>query len=148
MIDHRMIYLGILPIVFAGDFCQLKPVGGHSLLSMKTFLLWRNKFNTFLELKTNHGFHTDPEWGKLLKHWRSNGPTEEQVDIINNTIVGPSDELPENIAYAMYNNKGKCAIIDGIFAEFIKSTHFQNICDNLPSHTIVVKASSLKLKSS
>ena len=59
---------GDLPIVFAGDFSQLKPVGGQSLLSNKNFSLWRNKINTFLELKTNHRFHDDPEWGRLLQH--------------------------------------------------------------------------------
>ena len=77
---------------------------------------------------------------------RQNGITREQVDFINTKIAKPYDDLPDNIAYATYNNQDKCAINEGIFLEFLKQTHSLNIQDKLPEHTIVVKASNLKLQ--
>jgi hypothetical protein len=141
--SHKL--FGDIPMVFVGDFSQLKPVAGKSLLDSKSFALWRDQINTFLELKTNHRFHQDPEWGQILQHLRSSGPTKSQVEFINSRIVGPFSELPENIAYATYNNIDKCSINEGIFSEFLKTTHSKSINDDLPDHTIVIKASNLKL---
>ena len=78
---------GNLPIVFGGDFNQLKPVGGDSLLSKKDFHLWREKNNIFLELKTNQRFTDDPIWGELLDDLRINDLKEEHVQIINSRLV-------------------------------------------------------------
>ena len=60
---------GNIQIVFAGDFCQLKPpqVGSYPLFVYKDCDLWYHKVNTFLELQTNHCFSHDREWGELLQ---------------------------------------------------------------------------------
>ena len=94
-------YFGDLPMVFAGDFSQLKPVGGETLLASKTFALWRQKVNTFLELKTNHRFAEDPEWGLLLESVRAHGLKQEHAEFINRKIVRPTDEAFRRLYYRL-----------------------------------------------
>ena len=77
---------------------------------------------------------------------RNNGPKEEQVKFINTRIIKPWDELPGYIAYATYTNFYRCAINEGIFSQLLQTTHSKNTEDRLPDHTIVIKASNLKLK--
>ena len=68
------------------------------------------------------------------------------AEFINRKIVRPTDKLPSNIVYATFTNMDRCAINDGIFREFVKSTHSKDLLAPLPSHTIIVKASDLKLR--
>ena len=89
-------------MLFAGDFSQLPPVVGKSLLA-RSFSLWRNRVNTYLELQTNHRFKDDPEWGLLLQSLRDEGLTKEQVEIVNQRVVTKNQSIPPNIAYATYN---------------------------------------------
>ena len=70
-------------MLFAGDFSQLKPVPGESLLSLEDFSLWHNKVSTLIELQTNHRFHSDPELSVVLEDLRSNGPTHRLADSVN-----------------------------------------------------------------
>ena len=60
---------GNLQMIFAGNFCQLKPSNNFSrpLYTYKDLGLWHEGVNAFLELKTNNRFKDDPEWGKLLE---------------------------------------------------------------------------------
>ena len=134
---------GDLPMLFAGDFSQLPPVGGASLLAKK-FSLWRNGVNTFLELRTNHRFRHDPQWGLLLQSMRDEGLTKEQVDFVNKRIVNEKSKIPSEISCATCGNKDKCAINEGIFLQHLKKTHSKNINVQPPFHTIVVMASNLK----
>ena len=64
---------GNLQMVFAGDFCQLKPprVGSKPLFVYKDCDLWHRRVNTYLELRTNHRFSLDKEWGELLEIGRA-----------------------------------------------------------------------------
>ena len=130
-------------MLFAGDFSQLPPVEGKSLLA-KDFSLWREGVNTFLELKTNHRFKHDPEWGLLLQSMRDEGLTMEQVDFVNRRVVSENSNIPNDISHATHNNKDKSAINEGIFLQHLKRTHSKNINVQPPSHTIVVMASNLK----
>ena len=74
--DHKF---GGIPIVFAGDFTQLKPVKAQPLYLFKDFEKWYEWVHTFLELKTNHRFHLDPPWGNLLSIFRDEGPSDRDV---------------------------------------------------------------------
>ena len=58
---------GNLQMVFAGDFCQLKPPSKFckSLYSHTDFGLWYTGVNTLLELKTNHRFKNDVQWANF-----------------------------------------------------------------------------------
>ena len=142
----RSAHFGNLPVVLAGDFSQLKPVKGTPLFVYKDLSLWKHRVNTFLELKTNHRFRDDPDWGKLLQRFRDTGPTKADVDFINKRINFQHDDLPDNIAYATSTNVDRCAINRGIFSEHVKRAHSTNINDPVPSHTIIVLASDMEVK--
>ena len=74
-------------MLFAGDFGQLPPVGDHPLYKDGNLSVWHTNVNTFLELKTNHRFNNDPEWGELLERFSNDGPTDNDIDFINSKIV-------------------------------------------------------------
>jgi hypothetical protein len=138
---------GGLSIIYAGDMSQLKPVLGKPIYLEKDFELW-NGVHTFLELKTNHRFKKDPEWGKLLTRFRDNGPTTGDVDIINSRVIGleggPTEtEIPLDATYAVKNNIDRASINDGIFAAHLVKTHSKNANIAPPKHTIIVKASDV-----
>jgi hypothetical protein len=107
--------------------------------------------HTFLELKTNHRFKKDKNWGKLLLRYRDYGPTIEDVTIINSRVIGskngPSfDDLPYDVVYATSTNKDHIAINDGIFAKHLENTHSKSPNDLPPLHTICIKAGNLMFK--
>jgi len=49
-----------------------------------------------------------------------------------------TDNLPDDLAYAVYTNKNKAAINNGIFAEHIWQTHLTNPNVTPPMHTLVI----------
>jgi hypothetical protein len=56
-------------------------------------------------------------------------------------------DLPENMAYATYQNVNKLAINNGVFAEHIKKTHSTNPLEPLPFHTLIIRSDDLTWKS-
>jgi hypothetical protein len=104
--QHQL--FGNLQILFAGDFCQLRP---PALAMLPLFLYrdcteWYDGVNTFLELKTNHRFGKDKMWGKVLQQYRLTGPTIKDIRTLNNRVVCEAnglskDSLPNNICYAI-----------------------------------------------
>jgi len=57
------------------------------------------------------------------------------------------EDLPTNLAYAVYRNVDKSAINNGIFAEHLKKTHSTNPRDRMPLHTIIIRSDDLTWKS-
>jgi hypothetical protein len=144
---------GGIPIVFAGDFTQLQPVGGRTLYLFNNFEPWWGWVHTFLDLKKNHRFLADKPWGDLLTRFRDFGPTVEDVEKINTRVVGSHNGPTEaDIAigktYATKMNKDRMAINDAIFANHLKHTHSKEANVPPPRHTICVMASNMKLKKS
>ena len=138
-------FFGDLPVLFSGDFSQLPPVEGTSLLA-QDFNLWRDSVNTFLELRTNHRFKDDPEWGAMLQTLRNDGLSKSQVEIINQRVVTSNHELPSNMSFATHNNEDKCAINDGMFLHHVRQTHSKDFSVPPPDHTIVIMASELRMR--
>ena len=141
-------YFGDIPIVFAGDFTQLEPVKQSPLFLNKNNYLWYDCVNTFLELKTNHRFGKKSEWGKLLQRMRTSGSPEEDLAKINSRVINGTNDITENdiphdAVYAVHSNIDKAAINDAIFAKFVASTHSKNPGDDVPLHTICIKASNM-----
>ena len=111
--------------------------------------MWEQWVHTFYELKTNHRFNDDPDWGTLLARFRDEGPTEEDVAKINTRLVvsdnGPSfEDIPGDVAYAVANNIDRMAVNDGVFARHLTDTHSTNPNVTPPKHTICIKASDLE----
>ena len=71
----------------------------------KNLHLWDNYVNTYLPLKSNHRFKQDKHWGDILSKFRSDGPSQRDVDFINTKVVENSTQIPENATYAVYKNK-------------------------------------------
>ena len=144
--DHKF---GGIPIVFAGDFTQLKPVKAQPLYLFKDFEKWYEWVHTFLELKTNHRFHLDPPWGNLLSIFRDEGPSDRDVQKINTRVVGsrggPTEsDIPPNVVYATKTNLDRAAINDAIFGKHLENTHSKDPTVQPPLHTVCIKASNLK----
>ena len=74
---------GNTPIVFAGDFTQLEPVSAKPLYFNEHNHLWFETVTTFIELKTNHRFHKDESWGKLLAKIREEGASVDDLKLTN-----------------------------------------------------------------
>jgi hypothetical protein len=149
--QHQL--FGNLQIVFAGDFCQLRPpaIGVLPLFMYKDCAEWYDGVNTFLELQTNHRFHNDKKWGKLLERYRLTGPTIKDIHTINTRVVcednGLSeDSLPDNICYAVKTNIDRCAINDAIFSKLLSKTHSKDFRITPPDFTVCIKASGMKIK--
>jgi hypothetical protein len=58
-----------------------------------------------------------------------------------------TEDLPANLAYAVYQNVDKSAINNGVFAKHLKKTHSTNPCDQMPLHTIIIHSDDLTWKS-
>jgi hypothetical protein len=144
--DHMF---GGVDVVFSGDFTQLAPVQGKAIYLEKDFTIWDEWVHTYFELKTNHRFKNDPNWGHILTRYRNTGPNEDDIKCINKRLVnskyGPRENMiPQNITYATKTNADRMAINDGIFAAHIRATHFQDPSVSPPDHTICIKASDLR----
>ena len=143
---------GNIPMVYAGDFTQLKPVRQKPLYLLKDpvpeFHEW---VHTMLELKTNHRFKNDPRWGQMLLRCREQGLSTHDVGILNRRVVdsvyGPSStDLPDDLVYVSKTNVDKAAINSAIFVEHVRHTHSMNEFVTPPNHTICVRAGDLEWK--
>ena len=141
---------GDIPIVFSGDFTQLEPVGARPVYVDPNNTLWFDTVTTFIELKTNHRFHVDQEWGNLLSNIRQDGASEDDLAKINTRVVDSNhineSSIPSDAVYATATNLDKAAINDGIFSLHISKTHSKKNKYWTPDHTICIKASNVSFK--
>ena len=77
-----------------------------------------------MEVKTNHRFKNDVQWGKLLERYRSDGPSKKDIKKINTRVFGggkylTEEDIPDNICYAAKTNLDRNAINDAIFKKRI-----------------------------
>jgi hypothetical protein len=141
---------GNLPMVFTGDFSQLEPVSGKPLYYETNFPIWHDWINCFIELYGLHRYKDDPEFGKLMKRLRDGEVTREDIARLNTRVVGDQHpdsptiaDLPNNLTYAVYQNKNRAAINNGIFAEHIRKTHSTDPNKPPPLHTVIIQLDNL-----
>ncbi|KAG7363234.1 hypothetical protein IV203_026594 [Nitzschia inconspicua] len=149
ILDNPMEPFGGVPIVFSGDFTQLSPFGGVPLYKFDSSFVWKEFINLFMELKNNHRFDRDPQWGKLLGRFRNLGPSTEDVAVINTRVVGARNgplekRIPPDAVYATKTNVDRMAINDAIFAKHLKETHSKDRNVKPPMHTLCIKAGTLR----
>ena len=142
---------GNLHVLFAGDFFQLKPINGKPLYLYKSFDLWYKAVNIFLELKTNHRFHEDPEHGNILQKFRNSKLSKDDVRKYNKRVICEynditEDDLPDDLVIAVKRNKDRNAIHDAMFVKHLQNTHSKDASVTPPMHTICVMASNLSWK--
>ena len=80
--EEPSLKFGGLDIVFSGDFSQLEPVNQKSLFKDRS-LIWDEWVHTYFELRTNHRFASDPDWGKRLERFCDVGHEPEDIKEIN-----------------------------------------------------------------
>ena len=130
---------GGMNILFAGDFHQLPPVKADPLY-YSSFELWQGALNSFIELEGMHRFNDDPVWGERLERFRNGCPTNEDFDVINARLLNVvQDEIPIGTAYACYGNKERNSIHAGLFRKHIEETHYRDLTQLPPSHTVIIK---------
>jgi hypothetical protein len=97
-IGNRSQPFGGFTIIFAGDFCQLEPIGAKDtelLFSSLSSQHWENCINAVNILDNEHCFKEDPEYGQMLKGMWSGDKTKEDRMRINTRELGTNGlELP------------------------------------------------------
>ena len=100
-IGNRAKPFGGFSIIFAGDFCQLEPVGSTEfdlLFSSLSSRHWDNCINAIIILDNDHRFKEDPEYGQMLKRMWIGDLTTEDCKRINSRVIGYNGlQLPSNI---------------------------------------------------
>lgn len=90
-------------------------------------------FTIFWNSKQIIGIQEDNRYRRnLLQRYQSNGPTEEDVQIINKRVIWKQNDLTENdiphdATHAVKLNPDRCAINDTIFANHLAETHSKSI---------------------
>ena len=117
MLNKKMNYLmdkpgakfGGLSISFMGDFRQLTPVGMTPVYENR-----RAEFcdfvNCFIELREQHRFRDDPEFGKLCGRFHMGCQTAEDFATINSRVVSASNPLPVDVRAGCAKNDQREAI--------------------------------------
>ena len=142
---------GGLHVLFSGDFYQLKPINGSAIYLLKKLDLWYKVVHTYMELKTNHRFHTDSEHGRMLDKYRSGTFTIHDTTKYNKRcLVTPSNntdgDLPDDIVIAVKDNLDRDAIHDAMFVKHLAKTHSKNKRYGVPKHTICILADNMEWK--
>ena len=151
--ETRQQKYGGLHMVFTGDFSQLEPVSGNPLYYETNFPLWHDWVNCYIELLVQHRFKNDLHFGNIMKRMRNGNLTEDDIACLNTRVVGGNHpnapkltDLPTNLKYAVYRNKNRSAINNGVFAEHISKTHSKNPNKPPPLHTIIIRSDDLTWK--
>ena len=143
--DESKEKFGNLQVLLAGDFAQLPPPKATPLYQCKNLDLWEDHVNTYLPLNSNHRFKEDKRWGDILSKFRSDGPSQGDVDFINSKVIEDGTEIPANATYAVYKNKNRCAINEAIFKKYLEKNHTNNP-EDIPKNAICIMSSITKLK--
>ena len=77
--------------------------------------IFRQNINTFLQLRTNHRFKEDRDWGKVLERFQKHGPTPSNADKICTRLMckkycTTEKVLPPDSVYATKINIDRMAI--------------------------------------
>ena len=111
------------------------------LYEVKHLPLWDNSINTFLPLRSNHRFKHDKHWGDLLQRFTKDCPTQKDIDFINTRITDDTTVIPEDATYAVWTNKNRCAINEGLFKMFLENNHSKDPNDVVPDYSICIMSS-------
>ena len=121
--DESREKFGNFQVLFAGDFAQLSPPKSKPLNDYVNLDLWEDHVNTYLPLMSKYRFKEDKHWEDLLKKFRSDRPSQRDVDCINSKVIDNITQIPENATYAVYKNKNRCAINKATFKKYLENNH-------------------------
>ncbi len=90
-IGNRAKPFGGFSIIFAGDFCQLEPIGSTEFDLMFSSLSskhWDSCINAIIILDNVHCFKEDPEHGEISKRMWNGDLSTEDCKRINTSVIG------------------------------------------------------------
>jgi hypothetical protein len=139
---------GGMSIVFTGDFLQLEPVSGGALFVDNCFEQWYDWINCFVELFGGHRFK-DKSYMRLLTRLRVGSLTKSDYDELDKRVINGSgglklSDIPDGTQVACHLNKDRSAVNNAIFAKHLSNNHSTCEFVQVPSQTIVIKASHLR----
>ena len=139
---------GGLNMVFAGDLCQLQPVGKEPIF--KTVCPeFQDAVNCYIELKGMHRFSKDREWGLLLRRIRQGKATVEDIRRINREcLIRNKSEIKPNVQVATPNNKERDSINTAAFEEWCKTHKQTGTGDSTVPGAVMIFMDELKAKNS
>ena len=142
---------GGISVLFARDFSQLLPAQNKwPLFVREDFQPWCEWVICFLELRSNHCFSEDPEWGEILQCCRGEGPNCQDASVINvrviGSAVGPKEsKIPDDVTRAVKTNLDCNAVNDAVFVQRLQKTH--SIDSSVPQHHNTLSSSKPANKS-
>ena len=85
---------GVISIVFAGDFRQLKPSASldyNLLFSRLSINLWNDLINVIIILNNEHHYKDDPEYGRIMKEMWHGDLAKKNWKLFNTRVVGQNN---------------------------------------------------------
>ena len=134
---------GRCPIVFLGDFRQLAPVSGTSILLSPKSLFWEHAISCMVELKGTHRFDECPTMKRIMPRLHQKGLSEEDRAILNTRVIdGDNVKYPnlEEARIASFYNTTRCNHNRHVFREYLKAHHSDSENTNIPRSAIVIKS--------
>lgn len=110
---------------------------------------WHGAINSVIFLDANeipHRFKDDPEYGRMMNHFRDGHPSSSDIATINSQFVTDSSILPlpteeTDVCYACAYNKERNAIQAAIFKKLIENNPRAESSNNeVPNNVVVIEA--------
>ncbi len=123
-------FYGSFNMVFVGDFRQLEPVKNSKGAIYKNYKTseWEI-LNSYIELKGQFRFASDPEWGEILNSLCSGTTTQQQISKINQRVVNRDQKttifghkIPTTIRYASPTNIVRDVVHTKIISEIMQKS--------------------------
>ena len=133
---------GRMPIVFLGDFKQLAPVKGKSIIEFPQSYFWEEAITNLVELKQQHRFRDCPCMQKLMSDIASGENEEESRATIASRLRSLQDlEVPagKTMRCATFTNKTRAEFNKGMFLNYLENNHATATKTAIPSGAIVIK---------
>ncbi len=143
--DHTY---GKFPIVFLGDFRQLFPVMGTSILEFPDSPYWKGSINCVVELNGTHRYRKCPQLKKAMPDLHGKGMSDGTREMFNSRVVGTVDKngnkvtLPDiaKTRVATFHNLPRAENNEMVMKTYLEKNHANCTPQNIPKTAIVIKS--------
>ena len=141
--ECRDFTFGKRPIIFLGDFRQLLPVKGKSILHFRDGQYWDEAINCAVQLKGTHRFNNCAMFREIMPELHQNGLSAEHRKILNSRhINGTTVKIPsiDKTRVATFHNRKRSDYNQKVFREYLFHHHRDCNETNTPKSALVIKA--------
>ena len=142
--ECREFKYGRRPIIFLGDFRQLLPVGGNSILSFPNSPYWTQAINCVVELNGTHRFNQCKIMREIMPALHQGGLSAKHRDIFNSRLINnESVQAPpiDKTRVATFHNLPRSYHNRRAFREYLFRHHSGNRESTIPKTAIIIKSS-------